>query len=131
MTRGPNKTTSSSSPASKPMSAQRKLFGIIVAALLMAYLGGYLLVVQPRLNPFLSWKGVPLSKYPYYRVEGPVVKTLFEPLVQLDRRAFPKRWFYEPPLEYQQRLQQSLKNIDLQKLHEAAKRQEAESEANR
>jgi len=94
----------------------------MLAVVSLAYLGGYLFFVQPQLaNHFLFWEGIPLPMQgiplpmePHYRVSSPVLRTLFEPLVWLDRWAFPRRWLWEPSYP------ECMMHMDLQKIHEAA-----------
>jgi hypothetical protein len=100
----------------------RYVFGIALTIVAIAYLGGYLFVVQPQVhNPFLSWKGVPLPKDAFYRVDSAVMRWLYEPLTRLDRSLLPKRWLFEPPLQYQQ----DLTNIDVEWVFGDAKKREA------
>ena len=114
------------------MKTKRHILVTILVVVPLAYSCAYFYVVQPEVaNHFLSWHGIPLPMDAHYRVNSPVLRTLFEPLVRLDRWGFPKRWLWEPSLEWQQRYRKSLMHIDWEKFHEEAKRREAKSETNR
>jgi hypothetical protein len=61
---------------------------LIVVALLLSYVGGYLALLQPVDLLLLHDGGstVYRMRFPGYRVGGPVIETAFRPLLWLDQR---------------------------------------------
>jgi hypothetical protein len=101
---------------------------ISVALAVSFYLGSYLYLLQPRpQNPFLSMKITPVPLVADYRLNSRAVQYFYEPLAQLDQQMFPKRWQRQPSLAYLH----SLTNMDLESIHEAAKRQQVSSNSNK
>ena len=94
---------------------------LIVSAVtvLTLYVGGYFFVVHKRLqNPFISWPIMrPLPMEAYYRVNS--LEIIYEPLVRLDQRLFPKRWVCPPTPMHQYEI--LFKNIDLNRIHGISK----------
>jgi hypothetical protein len=90
---------------------------ILLALAALLYLGSYLLMLDPvPRNPFLSGPG-PIPMEAHYRVASRELQTLYEPLVRLDRWAFPKRWqryhsvqFYLP----------AGTSLDLERIHQGS-----------
>jgi hypothetical protein len=108
------------------MRHHRYLIGIWLAVVSTVYLGSYFLIVQPRLpNPFISFNGRPLPLAAHYRVSGPVVKALYEPLVRLDHQVFPKRWEWPSAQECRQYLSAINHNMDRFQLYEELVRAQA------
>jgi len=87
-------------------------------AVSILYLGGYFFVVhQRRRNPFISWPiRRPLPMEAYYSVSK--LKPVYQPLVRLDQKMFPKRWQCQPTPSEQYAL--ALTNLDLVQLHKDA-----------
>ena len=108
------------------MNSSLSNFGLALTAFavaLIAYLGGYFWIVRPRpLSPFITWNGRPLSLQADYRIDQPVVKSICEPLVRLDRHIRPWLWQQEPPLAARQAWTNSMSKIDLERVHNEAKR---------
>jgi hypothetical protein len=79
------------------VSSKLWILGLVSAmAVSVLYVTGYFIVVQKRLrNPFISWPIMrPLPMVEYYSPAG--LKALYEPVVRLDQKMFPKRWQCPP-----------------------------------
>ena len=108
------------------MNSSLSNFGLALTAFavaLIAYLGGYFGIVKPRpLSPFITWNGRPMPLQADYRIDQPVVKSICEPLVRSDRYIRPWLWQQEPPLAVRQAWTNSVSKIDLERVHNEAKR---------
>lgn len=104
------------------MRVKWKVIGIRFMALAApAYLGSYLLVVQPRMSDhFLQWRGHPRRMDPDYRMSGRWLHGPYQPLVRLDQHLFPKRWQWQPSEAEQRAWQPSLTASDLERIHKYA-----------
>ena len=89
-----------------------------VAALAL-YVGGYFVVVHKQLqNPFIHWPiRRPIPMVEYYQV--PSLQVIYEPLVRLDKKLFPRRWVY--PRTSDAEIAAAFKNIDVNRMFEMSK----------
>ena len=89
-----------------------------VAALTL-YVGAYFVVVHKRLqNPFISWPiRRPMPMVEYYQV--PSLRVIYEPVVRLEKKLFPRRWVY--PATSEAEIAAVCKNIDLNRVFEMSR----------
>jgi hypothetical protein len=70
--------------------------GILVgAALLIAYIGGYIALLRPADLTILDGETGCRVRLPAYRIGGPVPQTAFRPLLWIDQRVRPRYWAWE------------------------------------
>jgi hypothetical protein len=72
---------------------RREAFILLLVGLALAasYVGAYILAVEPR-PPWVMTGVPPWPKHATYRCGGRLADRLFQPLVAIDQRLFPRRW---------------------------------------
>jgi hypothetical protein len=92
---------------------------LLAAATLAFYAGGYFFVVHKRLqNPFISWPiRTPKPVVEFYQPHA--LQVIYEPMVRLDKKLFPKRWVCPPTPN--EEIAAVFKNIDLNRIFEMSK----------
>ena len=85
-------------------------------------------MVHNRLqNPFISWPiRTPRPMVEYYQV--PALRVIYEPLVCIDKKLFPKRWVF--PATSDKEIAAACKTIDLNRIHEMSQTPTSKGGAN-
>jgi hypothetical protein len=98
------------------MKTKRNILTLSIVVVMVLYVAGYFFEVHQRLrNPFISWPIMrPLPMETYYRVSS--LRVIYEPVVRLDQKLFPTRWFCQPTPKEQYEI--LIKTIDLNHIHQ-------------